>query len=207
MRHAAHPAATTLNRALLARCEGMVAHDATWEDHFQRALELHAGPNVRPFELARTQLCFGERLRRHRRRKDARQQLTQAWETFANLGAEAWARRTSQEIAAMGGTTPGPISHAVDLLTPQEFQVAIAVADGATNKEAANALFLSQKTVEFHLSAIYRRWDLRSAQNWRMHWRSASRGDGQIGERRTRGQPRRSGAVTLSPRADVWRCF
>ena len=57
----------------------------------------------------------------------------------------------------MGGTTPGPISHAVDLLTPQEFQVAIAVADGATNKEAANALFLSQKTVEFHLSAIYRR--------------------------------------------------
>ena len=62
----------------------------------------------------------------------------------------------------MGGTTPGPISHAVDLLTPQEFQVAIAVADGATNKEAANALFLSQKTVEFHLSAIYRRLGLRS---------------------------------------------
>ena len=61
----------------------------------------------------------------------------------------------------MGGTTPGPISHAVDLLTPQEFQVAIAVADGATNKEAANALFLSQKTVEFPLSAIYRRLGLR----------------------------------------------
>ena len=62
----------------------------------------------------------------------------------------------------MDGTAPGPVSHAVDLLTPQEFQVAMAVTGGATNKEVANSLFLSPKTVEFHLSAIYRRLGLSS---------------------------------------------
>ena len=162
MRGAAHGGTTRLDQAVLARCEGMVSTDAGWEEHFRRAIELHAGCNMRPFEIARTELCFGERLRRQRRRKDARQHLTQAWERFAGLGAATWALRASQEIAALGGTAPGPVSHAVDLLTPQEFQVAVAVTGGATNKEVANSLFLSPKTVEFHLSAIYRRLGLSS---------------------------------------------
>ncbi len=162
MRRAAHPGATSLNRALLARCEGILTTDSSWEDSFRRAIELHGGPNLRPFELARTQLCFGERLRRHRRRRDARHQLSQAWETFADLGADAWAQRASQEIAALGGGAPGPVRHVTDLLTPQEFQVAATVAGGATNREAASALFLSQKTIEFHLSNIYRRLGVRS---------------------------------------------
>ncbi len=162
MRNAAHPSATTLNRALLARCEGILATDASWEDSFSRAIGLHGGPNLRPFELARTRLCFGERLRRHRRRRDARDQLSLAWETFAHLGADAWAQRASQEIAALGGGAPGPVRHVTDLLTPQEYQVAATVADGATNREAASALFLSQKTIEFHLSNIYRRLGVRS---------------------------------------------
>ena len=162
MRGAVHGGTTRLDQAVLARCEGMVSTNADWESHFLRALELHAGRNVRPFELARTELCFGERLRRQRRRKDARLHLTQAWEIFSDLGAAPWALRASQEIAALGGTAPGPASHAVDLLTPQEFQVAMAVTGGATNKEAANSLFLSPKTVEFHLSAIYRRLGLNS---------------------------------------------
>ena len=162
MRDAAHPGSTTLDRAVLARCEGMLATDSAWDAHFRAALDLHAEPDSRPFELARTRLCFGERLRRHRRRKDAREQLTRAWEVFAKLGAETWAQRAFQEIAAMGGTVPNPISHATDLLTPQEFRVAMTIAGGATNREAANALFLSQKTIEFHLSSIYRRLGLRS---------------------------------------------
>ena len=162
MRGAAHPGSTTLDQAVLARCEGMLSTDPTWDRHFRAALDLHAGPDSRPFELARTRLCFGERLRRNRRRKQAREQLAEAWEVFAALGAETWAQRAFQEIAAMGGTVPNPISHATDLLTPQEFQVAMTIAGGATNREAANALFLSQKTIEFHLSSIYRRLGLRS---------------------------------------------
>jgi DNA-binding CsgD family transcriptional regulator len=162
MRGAAHPRATSLNRGMLARCEGMLAVDDAWDDHFQHALTLLSGPDSRPFELARTHLCFGERLRRHRRRKDAREHLSAAWESFANLGAATWAERASREIQATGTTAPGSIAHPTDLLTPQEFQVAMTVAAGATNREAAQALFLSQKTVEFHLSAIYRRLGLRS---------------------------------------------
>ena len=162
MREAAHPGATTLNRAVLARCEGILATDSSWDEHFRRALYLHAGANLRPFELARTELCYGERLRRHRRRKDAREHLTRAWETFDELGAQTWAQRAAQEIAVLGGAVAGPVAHLPELLTPQEFQVAMAVANGATNREVANSLFLSQKTVEFHLSAVYRRLGLRS---------------------------------------------
>ncbi len=162
MRGAAHPGSTSLNRALLLRCEAMVATDPSWENSFAEALVLHRGANVRPFELARTQLCFGERLRRQRRRRDAREYLSQAWETFTALGAGTWANRAGQEIAALGGHTPRPVSHVTDLLTPQELQVAVIVAGGATNREAAGALFLSQKTVEFHLSNIYRRLGLRT---------------------------------------------
>ena len=162
MRNAAHPGATALNKAILARCEGLLDPGTTWEEHFLESLGLQEGVNTRPFELARTQLCFGERLRRDRRRKEAFHQLSAAWEIFAYLGAETWAQRTSREIAATGKSAPGPISHTTDLLTPQELQVAIAVANGATNREVATALFLSQKTVEYHLSAIYRRLSLRS---------------------------------------------
>jgi DNA-binding CsgD family transcriptional regulator len=162
MRDATHSGSTALAQALTARCEGMLATDSTWEDQFHTALELHSGANARPFELARTELCFGERLRRNRRRKEARAHLSRAWETFASLGAHTWALRASQEIVSTGGTSPGPISHVFHLLTPQELQVATIVAAGATNREAATALFLSQKTIEFHLSAIYRRLELRN---------------------------------------------
>ena len=115
-----------------------------------------------PFELARTQLCYGERLRRNRRRKDARTQLTAAWEGFSRLGATCWTERASGELRATGSVIRAQIAQRADLLTPQEFQVAQAAVAGATNREIADALFLSQKTVEFHLSAIYRRLGVRS---------------------------------------------
>jgi DNA-binding CsgD family transcriptional regulator len=162
MRESIHPASTALSRALLARCEALVAGDPMAEEHFQDALSLHAEGSSRPFELARTQLCFGERLRRQRRRKDARTHLTAAWETFSHLGAATWAQRAAREIEATGVTMPGVMNHKTDLLTPQELQVALWVSRGATNRETAEALFLSQKTVEFHLSSIYRRLDVHS---------------------------------------------
>jgi DNA-binding CsgD family transcriptional regulator len=162
MRDSLQPASTGLNRALLARCEGMVANDSSWEGQFQRALTLHAEGATRPFELARTELCFGERLRRQRRRKDARIHLTTAWETFSSLGSTVWAERAAREIKATGVSMPGVMKHRADILTPQEMQVALAVSSGATNRETAESLFLSQKTVEFHLHSIYRRLGLDS---------------------------------------------
>jgi len=115
-----------------------------------------------PFEIARTELCLGERLRRSRRRKEARTVLRSAIERFERLGAAPWAERANTELRASGETVrPGGVV-ATNELTPQELQVALAVAKGATNREAGAALFLSPKTVEAHLGRIYRKLDIRS---------------------------------------------
>ena len=114
-----------------------------------------------PFERARTLLCLGERLRRSRQRGPARQHLRRALEIFEQLDAAAWAARARAELAATGETTTRGTG-VVALLTPQELQVALVVARGASNQEAASALFLSQKTIEYHLSNIYRKTNLHS---------------------------------------------
>lgn len=128
---------------------------------FEEALRWHGGAH-RPFELARTQLCYGEFLRRHHRRVDARAQLGAALSTFTRLGAEDWARRAEGELGATGMTSRRRTATATERLTPQELQVALVVADGATNAEAAARLFLSAKTIEFHLSNVYRKLGIRS---------------------------------------------
>jgi DNA-binding CsgD family transcriptional regulator len=156
-----HDGASHLTRALYERCRGLVESDEG-ERHFKTSLEVHASAPTRPFELARTQLCFGEHLRRRRRRREARLQLVDAWETFTQLGAATWAQRAAHELEATGIEAPGAAVRKSQLLTPQELQVALAVAGGATNREVADKLYLSQKTVEFHLSAIYRRLGIRS---------------------------------------------
>jgi DNA-binding CsgD family transcriptional regulator len=95
--------------------------------------------------------------RRHRRRGDARRALAEAVGLFERAGAVIWASRARAEIAALG-LRRGP----ADELTAMEDRVARAVADGATNREAASSLFLSERTIEFHLRNVYRKLDLRS---------------------------------------------
>jgi DNA-binding CsgD family transcriptional regulator len=112
------------------------------------------------FELARTRLCFGERLRRARRRGEAREHLAAAHETFVALGAPHWARRAEQELAAAGARTARSAADAD--LTPREREVCRLVAGGATNAEAATALYLSARTVEHHLRMAYRKLGVRS---------------------------------------------
>jgi DNA-binding NarL/FixJ family response regulator len=123
-------------------------------------MALHARTEM-PFERARTELCYGERLRRARRRAEARDQLHAALETFQRLGAEPWADRARNELRATGETVRRDPS-ASDELTLQELQVALKVAEGATNREAAAAMFLSPKTIEAHLSRIYSKLGVRS---------------------------------------------
>jgi DNA-binding CsgD family transcriptional regulator len=128
---------------------------------FEEALRWHDEAR-RPFERARTELCYGEFLRRHQRRVDARGVLGNALATFRRLGASAWARRAEAELQATGVRSRRRTPRPVERLTPQELQVALVVADGATNSEAATRLFLSTKTVEFHLSNAYRKLGIRS---------------------------------------------
>lgn len=141
------------------RCQGLLAPDATFREKFEAALLIHRDlPDS--FQLARTELCFGERLRRSRNRLEARRHLRQALTVFDLLGAAPWAERCRAELAKTGETIDR--SRSGRTLTPQERQVAHIVAAGATNREAAASLFVNLKTIEFHLGNVYRKLGVRS---------------------------------------------
>ncbi len=147
--------------AAAARCRGILAPNDAFEELFGVALELHDRVPT-PFERGRTELAYGERLRRARKRSAARERLLTALQTFERLGAEPWTERARIELRASGQSVRTPEQQAEDALTPQELQVAAIVAGGATNREAAAALFLSVKTIEFHLRHVYRKLGIRS---------------------------------------------
>ena len=148
-------------QAAAARCRGLLAPDDGFEGPFAAALALHELVPT-PFERARTELCYGERLRRTQKRTKARERLRTALQIFEGLGAEPWAERVRTELRASGQSVRTPEQQVEDALTPQELQVAALVAGGATNREAAAALFLSVKTIEFHLGHVYRKLGIRS---------------------------------------------
>lgn len=141
-------AATPESRALLARCRGLTSSS---EDAFDEALRLHTNP----FEAARTSLLLGERLRRGQRPGEARAHLRTAWETFERAGARPWARRAQEELRAAGESGQAPPAAVLDALTPQELRIAGLVADGLSSKQIAARLFLSPRTVEYHLYKMY----------------------------------------------------
>jgi DNA-binding CsgD family transcriptional regulator len=147
-------------QATAARCRGMLA-DGDFDAPFNEALSLHLRTPT-PFDRARTELCYGERLRRAKRRRESRIQLRSALETFERLGAEPWAERARNELLATGLTARRRDRSGSERLTAQELRVALEVATGATNREVAAALFLSPKTVEAHLGRIYSKLGLRS---------------------------------------------
>lgn len=170
--------------AVAARCRGLL-HTDHEQGHsaFVEALQWHERAR-QPFEQARSQLCFGEFLRRRRRPTEARHVLADALGTFTRLGARSWAQRAEAELRATGITSQPRHDRTTTQLTPQELQVALIVADGATNVEAAAHLFLSAKTIEFHLSNTYRKLGIRSrAQLARTVFGSTS---GQLGDREVR---------------------
>jgi DNA-binding CsgD family transcriptional regulator len=148
--------------AAAARCRGLLA-DSTDEvrQAFDEALRRHDEVGL-PFERARTQLCYGEVLRRRRLRGPAREQLGAALATFVGLGATPWVRRAEAELQATGLTARAREPGTTEQLTPQELQVAFTVAEGLSNAAAAARLFVTPKTVEFHLSNIYRKLGIHS---------------------------------------------
>lgn len=147
---------TPLAEALLARSEALASNGPESEAGFRRALELLSDPRMN-FELAKTQLLFGEWLRRRGRRIEAREQLHAACEEFEALAIGHLAERARIEIAATGYTARKRTYETHDDLTPQEAQVARMAAHGARNAEIARHLFISSATVEYHLSKVFRK--------------------------------------------------
>jgi DNA-binding CsgD family transcriptional regulator len=161
LEQAARQSESAWSLAAASRARGLLAGEDEFERCFAEAFAHHERATL-PFERARTDLCLGERLRRSRRPADAREPLRSALETFETLGAAPWAERARAELLATGETARRRDPSAVDQLTAQELQVALMVAQGATNREAGAALFLSPKTVEAHLSRVYRKLNVRS---------------------------------------------
>ena len=149
----------SLARALRSR--GQIAGADELARHFEPALRQHA-QTLDAFELARTQLAYGERLRRGRNRVLARDQLRAAAETFEHLDARPWAERARAELAATGVTLRRRDPATIDELTPQELQIALLLVGGKTTREAAAALFLSPKTIEYHLRHVYQKLGVNS---------------------------------------------
>ena len=148
-----------------ARCRALLRDDeASYRESTERLARSRAA-----VELARSQLCYGEWLRRVNRRSDARGPLRAALESFSRMGAEAFAERARRELLATGETVRKRMANTVESLTPQEAHVAIMARDGFSNPEIGARLFISPRTAEYHLHKVFRklgiagRRDLRDA--------------------------------------------
>jgi DNA-binding CsgD family transcriptional regulator len=138
-------------RAVLHRCRALT-QDGDPEAHYREALRQHA-VSGRPFEHGRTELLYGEWLRRGRRGTEARAHLRTALTLFDRTGAVPWAERARAELRAAGepAAAGAPAPDRLSLLTPQELQVVRLAASGATNRDIAAQLFISPRTVSHHL--------------------------------------------------------
>ncbi|MFV8132127.1 AAA family ATPase [Streptomyces syringium] len=142
-------------RALLARCRALVAEDGAAPDLLRRSLDLLADDSGAAYDRARTALLLGERLRRERRVGEARPHLRHAAEAFGRLGAVPWERRALGELRAAGEAGDRAEPAALTTLTAQELRITRLVAEGLSNRDVAARLFLSTRTVEYHLYKVY----------------------------------------------------
>jgi DNA-binding CsgD family transcriptional regulator len=135
---------------LIARARGILARPDRAEAHFDKALCDPAGEQW-PFERAQLRLDYAEWLRRRRRINDAKPVLNEALGTFLRLGARSWAQRAEAELRACGVAVRGTERDALDELTPQQRQIVLLAGRGLSNREIADRLFLSPRTVTSHL--------------------------------------------------------
>ena len=153
-RAAASP--TPLMLGLLARSRALLSGGTDAEASYREAISHleHARGRV---HLARAELLYGEWLRREKRPRDAREHLQAAYDVFRDVGADGFAERARGELAAAGQTARPPASSPGGSLTPQERQVATLAAASFTNLEIASRLFISPKTVDYHLGKVFRK--------------------------------------------------
>lgn len=146
-----------------ARCRALLQDD---EADYVASIE-QLGHSRAVVDLARTRLVYGEWLRRQNRRIDAREQLRTAHESFGRMGARAFAERARRELLATGETTRRITADSSDALTPQELQVARLARDGLTNLEIGAKLYISPRTVEYHLHKVFRKLQVSSRRELR----------------------------------------
>ena len=150
----AGPAAVPWARALVARCRALVSNDDA-TNLYEEAIAWHAD-STRRFDEARTRLLYGEHLRRDKRRTEARDQLRAALAAFERMSATPWEERASAELRATGvAVRKRQQADGLAQLTPQQSQIARLVAEGASNKVVAAQLFLSTRTVDYHLRNVF----------------------------------------------------
>ena len=138
--------------ALLARCDALLGTrdpDQAFGEAITRS------PGLPPLQRARTELLYGEWQRRERRRPDSRVHLRAALDSFRTMGAVPWAERAEAELRASGETARKRDLSTAGQLTPQELQIARLVTGGLTNKEIAAQLYLSPRTVDYHLRKVF----------------------------------------------------
>jgi DNA-binding CsgD family transcriptional regulator len=145
--------------SVLARCRAL-AGEGDVREQFETALAPDA--TISPFQQARTELLYGEWLRRGRKRREARPHLRRAADLFRQVGAPPWEERAEAELRATGEKARRRDPSTLDQLTPQELQIAGLVADGMTNREIAAQLFLSPRTIDYHLRKVFSKLGLTS---------------------------------------------
>jgi ATP/maltotriose-dependent transcriptional regulator MalT len=155
-------------RGVEARCRALLSDGDGAEHYYREAVERLGRTRLRP-ELARAHLLYGEWLRRQGRRINAREQLHTAYDIFATIGMEAFAERARRELLATGERVRkrSPDSSTSDELTAQERQIALLVRDGLSNPEVGARLFLSPRTVEWHLRKIFGKLSISSRKQLR----------------------------------------
>jgi DNA-binding CsgD family transcriptional regulator len=152
---------TPVALGFLARSQALLAGDTDAEPFYRESIDRLGRSPTKP-ELARTQLLFGEWLRRHGRRRDAREQLRTAYDMLASMGIDAFAERARVELLATGERARKRNVESQVELTPQERHIARLVREGARNQEIAAQLFISPSTVQYHLVKVFRKLDVTS---------------------------------------------
>jgi len=151
---------------LAARTRALLSDGETAERYYLEAIDRLRGSPVRP-ELARAHLLYGEWLRREGRRSDARTPLRAAHEAFTAIGMVAFAERARRELLATGEVVRKRTVETYDELTQQERQVALMARDGLSNSEVGGRLFISPRTVEWHLRKVFAKLEISSRKELR----------------------------------------
>ena len=156
------PSGTDWSLGIEARSRALVSDDAAAEQLYLEAVDRLTRAGLRP-ETGRTHLLYGEWLRRQRRRLDARAHLRTAHQIFDEIGMEGFAQRAERELLATGETARRRNTPAfVDVLTPQEAHIARLARDGLSNPEIGSRLFISARTVQYHLGKVFAKLGIRS---------------------------------------------
>jgi len=157
-------AGTELALGIEARSRALLSDDEVAERLYREAID-HLGATRLAFELARARLLYGEWLRRNRRRIDARDQLRRAQDMFTSMRAEGFAARAGRELLATGETARKRTDDTRDDLTAQEMQIAHLARDGLSNAEIGARLFISPRTVEYHLHKVFTKLGIASREH------------------------------------------